>query len=94
MVRSGDSAASEPDAGAGGPKKEPVKSGTEIANAARRAGVSPLAVAIAGDVAVWCAAGYSEEEWREEVLPKREDPPEEVSRAVTEIKGAGLWPWP
>lgn len=73
--------------------KEPLRSGTKALIAAQKAGLPTMAAAIASDVALWCASGYSEEEWREEIAKQRQESPEAIDRAVAKIKQAGLWPW-
>ena len=73
--------------------KEPLLSAAKAMRAARKAGVSELAVAIVGDMAVWCAGGYTEAEWREELASRRGESRDEVEGALAEIRDAGLWPW-
>ena len=53
------------DSGLGKTNREPLKSGTAAAVAAEEAGLPPLAVAIASDVAVWRASGYTEAVYRQ-----------------------------
>lgn len=52
--------------------------------------LSPLALALAGNAAIEHAHGATAADW---LLSKQSLPRDRLERAVSELIGAGLWPW-
>lgn len=62
----------------------------DAVESAERSGLSPLAMQLAGNAALEAANGASQAEW---ILSKQHIDRDKLEAAISEVMGAGLWPW-